>query len=55
MLWMAHPGGVQGQAGWASEQPGLGDDVPANCRRLGWVTFKGSFQPKIFCDFMIRC
>lgn len=50
---MPHSGGVQGQVGWDSGQLGLVDDIPAYCRRLDWVTFKGSFQAKLFYDFMI--
>jgi len=29
------PGSVQGQVGWGSEQPGLGEDVPAHGRGVG--------------------
>jgi len=29
------PGNIQGQVGWGSEQPDLGEDVPAHCRRGG--------------------
>jgi len=29
------PGNIQGQFGWGSEQPGLVEDVPAHCRRVG--------------------
>jgi len=29
------PGNTQDQVGWGSEQPGLVEDVPADCRRLG--------------------
>ena len=29
------PGRVQGQVGWSSEHPGLGEDVPADGRGLG--------------------
>jgi len=29
------PGNIQGQAGRGSEQPGLGEDVPAHCRGVG--------------------
>lgn len=29
-FWMPHPGKVQGQAGWGSEQPGLVEGVSAN-------------------------
>jgi len=29
------PGSVQGQVGWSSEQPGLGEGLPAHGRGLG--------------------
>jgi len=29
------PGSAQGQVGWSSEQPGLGEDVPAHGRGVG--------------------
>jgi len=31
------PGNIQGQVGQDSEQPGLVEDVPAHCRRVGLV------------------
>ena len=41
------PGGLQDQAEWGFEQPGLVGDVPA-------YDLKGSFQTKPFYDFMIQ-
>jgi len=41
-------GNVQGQVGWGSEQPDPAEDVPAHGRGLGWMDFKGPFQPKPF-------
>jgi len=29
------PGNIQGQVGWGSEQPGVVEDLPAHCRRVG--------------------
>jgi len=29
------PGNIQGQVGWASEQPGVVEDVPTHCRGVG--------------------
>jgi len=29
------PESIQGQLGWCSEQPGLVEDNPAHCRRVG--------------------
>jgi len=34
-LQMSHSGGVQGQAGWGFEQPGLVGGVPAYSRGIG--------------------
>ncbi|PKU34471.1 pol- hypothetical protein [Limosa lapponica baueri] len=48
------PGNIQGQVGWGSEQPDLVEDVPAHCRGLDWMTFKGSFESKLFYDSMLR-
>jgi len=31
----ATPGNIQGQVGWGSEQGGLVEDVPAQCRGVG--------------------
>lgn len=39
---------IQCQSGWGSEPPALVADVPACCRGLDWVAFKGFFQPKLF-------
>jgi len=47
------PGGIQGQAGWGFEQPGLVGGVPACSRELELGDLKGSFQPKLFHDCMI--
>jgi len=33
--YMPVPGNIQGQVGQGSEQPGLVEDVPAHCRRVG--------------------
>jgi len=44
------PGNVPGQAGRGSEHPGLAGDVPARCRRGGWVASKGPFRPKALYD-----
>ena len=44
-----HPGGIQGQAGWGCEQPGLEGGVPAF---IAWglelADLKGPFHPKPF-------
>ena len=47
------PGGIQGQAGWGFEQPGLVGDVPAYSRRFELDDLKGHFQPKPFYDSMV--
>lgn len=39
-------GSIQGQPGWAFEQPGLVGGVPAYSRGLELDDLKGSFQPK---------
>lgn len=44
------PGNIQGQDIWSSEQPDLLENVPAYCRCLDWLTFKGAFQPNPFYD-----
>jgi len=44
------PRNIQGQVRQGSEQPGLVVDVPAHCRALEQMTFKGPFQPKLFYD-----
>jgi len=44
------PGTIQGQVGQSSEKPDLVKDVPAYCRGIGQMTFKGPFQPKLFYD-----
>lgn len=46
----ASPGNAQDQVGWGSQQRGLGEDVPADCRGLDQSAFKGPFQPKLLCD-----
>ena len=47
------PGGIQGQAGWGFEQPGLEGGVPAYSRGLELDDLKGPFQPKPFYDSTI--
>ena len=47
------PGSTQGQAGWASEQPGLEGGVPAYSKGLEDNDLKGPFQPKPFYDSKI--
>jgi len=42
------PGNAQGQVGRGSEQPDPGEDVPAYCRGLGWMSSEGPFRPKPF-------
>jgi len=48
-------GGIQSQAGWDFEQPGLEGGVPAYSRGLELGDLKGPFQPKPkpFYDSMI--
>jgi len=46
------PGNIQGPVGRGSEKPGLVEDVPAHCRGVGKMTFKGAFQHKLFYDSM---
>jgi len=48
------PRNIQGQVGQVSEQPGLVENVPAHCRRLGQMSFKVPFQPKAFYDSMLK-
>ena len=43
-------GGVKGQAGQGSEQPGLVEGVPTYSRELELGDLKGLFQPKPLCD-----
>lgn len=43
------------QLGWGSEQCGLAEGVPARCRGLDWMDFKGLLQYKPLCDSMICC
>ena len=50
---MLSPGGVQGQAGWGFEQPGLEGGVPAYSRGLELDDLKGPFQPKPFYDCIV--
>jgi len=45
---MSHP--WKGQVGWGSEQPDRVKDAPAYCRGADWMTFKDTFQSKLFCD-----
>ena len=42
--------GIQGQAGWVLEQPGLLGGIPVYSRGLELDDLKGPFQPKPFCD-----
>ena len=46
----SHHGGVQGQAGWGFEQPGLEGGVPAYSSGLELDDLKSPFRPKPFCD-----
>ena len=48
------PRGVQGQAGWDLEQPGLEGGVPAYSKGLELGDLKDLFQPKPFCDSRIE-
>ena len=50
-----HPGGVQCQAGWGCEQPGLEGGVPAYSRGLELDDLRGPFQPKPFYDSVFLC
>ena len=46
------PGGIQGQAGCGSGQPGLLVGDPAHSRGLELDEHCGPFQPRPFCDSM---
>ena len=46
-------GGIQGQAGWGCEQPGLEGSVPAYSRGSERDGLKSPFQPKPFYDSTI--
>ena len=46
-------GGVQGQARWGCEQPGVVGGVPAYSRGWEQDDLQGLFQPKPFSDFII--
>ena len=48
-------GGIQGQAGWGCEQPGLQGGVPAFGKGLELGDLKGPFQPKPFYGSMKTC
>jgi len=48
------PGGIQGQAGCGSGQPGLLVGDPAHSRGLEWDEHCGPFQPRPFCDSLTR-
>jgi len=39
-------GNIRSQVGWGSEQPGLVEDVPGDCRELDWMTLNGPLPPK---------
>ena len=47
------PGGIQGQAGCGSGQPGLVVGDPAHSRGVETRYHCGSFQPRLFYDSMI--
>jgi len=47
------PGGIQGQAGCGSGQPGLVVGNPAHSRGLELDDHCGPFQPRPFCDSVI--
>jgi len=47
------PGGIQGQAGCGSGQPGLLVGDPARSRGLKLNDCCGPFQPRPFCDSLI--
>jgi len=47
------PGGIQGQAGCGSGQPGLVVGGPAHSRGLELDDHCGPFQPRPFCGSMI--
>ena len=47
------PGGIQGQAGCGSGQPGLLVGDPAHSRGLERDEHCGPFQPRPFCDSVI--
>jgi len=49
------PRTIQGQVRRGSEQHGLSEDVPAHCRGLDQMTFKGPFQPKPFRVWIPMC
>ena len=44
------PGHIPGEAGRGSERPDQVGDVPAHGRGWDWMSSKGPFQPKPFCD-----
>ena len=48
------PGGAQGQAGWGPRQPELGGGWPCPKQGLGLGGLWGPFQPKLFCDVMVK-
>jgi len=48
------PGGIQGQAGCGSGQPGLLVGDPAHSRGLELDKHCGPFQPRPFCDSVIK-
>jgi len=50
---MPIPGGIQGQAGCGSGQPGLVVGDPTHSRGLKLDDHCGPFQPGPFCDSMI--
>jgi len=46
-------GDIQDPPGRGPVQPALGD--PASAGGLDWVTHRGPFQPRPFCDPVILC
>ena len=54
-LQICIPGGIQGQAGGGSGQPGLVVGDPAHSRGLKLNDHCGPFQPRPFYDSMILC
>jgi len=47
------PGGIQGQAGWGSGQPGLVVGDPEHSRGVKLDDHCGLFQPRPFYDSMM--
>ena len=51
-LWVPHPGGAWGQAGWGPGQPELGGEVGVSPPQRG-LDLDGSLLTKTFSDSMI--